>query len=537
MSSIVAGEIVGIYRYLLKAPQLRYLTGGSLLIKTFSDNLAPAIARTLEESVPNKVRFSAAGRFLFEFDKTENAEAFLRTVRFVTNSLLGQGSLLVCGPLDNGKGVVRKIADILEGMKASGANGSISPHHSFHYVQRCGACGSWESMKFRRMDKDESPVLLCNSCDTKLKARNHETITIDFPDGYPLKRISLEKETKDAEKDCLQVAYALSEYDEGLDRSKDFSDLTKDTKTGYIGVFYADGNTLGALISQCNTPEEYERFSNKITESTREALRSALSSAGKGAKDSVRIFIEGGDDLLVVLPAERSVAFAEKYLSGASGSGTALKNGVCAGLVFSKPSIPFTMLFHKAEELLVSAKRQVWKRCMDKNTPEGKTAIDFMLLTSPLIESIDAIRERQVYIMPDRRSYTLFTARPYLLKEFKTLTDKLSSFKKLNLPKNIFLTLRDIFYPCELIYQENIASRPEARRDSRVDENGNFVALEKFITRQASLYKANEKEIKSFFNHEPIKDNPTWSGTYEDKGEQSVRRVWQADIIDLADFL
>jgi len=143
---------------------------------------------------------------------------------------------------------------------------------------------------------------------------------------------------------------------------------------------------MGELISECSTPEAYTKFSKDITKSTEDALKSAVKpTLNVKGKFPGKILIKGGDDLLVVLPAEQSIAFAKKFLSEASENGTALENGICGGLVLSKPSIPFNMLFHRTEELLKFAKRQVWKKPVVRGreeTPRDLTAIDFILLTS-----------------------------------------------------------------------------------------------------------------------------------------------------------
>jgi len=161
MSHIVAGEIIKIHNYLLKAPQLRYLTGGSLLIETFSTSLVPKLAKKFEPA-SGGVRFSAAGRFMLEFNEKNSAETFLKIVRFTANNLFGQGSL-VCDSFDNSNGIIKKISDRLECMKLSGAKRSVSANHAFQYVQRCSACGSWDTLKPKRIDKDEKPALLCSA--------------------------------------------------------------------------------------------------------------------------------------------------------------------------------------------------------------------------------------------------------------------------------------------------------------------------------------------------------------------------------------
>jgi len=147
------------------------------------------------------------------------------------------------------------------------------------------------------------------------------------------------------------------------------------------------------------------------------------------------------------------------------------------------------------------------------------------------MESIDNNRERQAYSMHHKAPYThtLFTARPYLIDEFSTLIDKISEFKKCGLPRNIFMSLKDIFYPFELIHEDV--------KDLRVDEEGNFVELEKLIKRQIDLNKKHETGIEEFFKEFIEESNSTWKRSYKDKGEKDARRVWHADIIELVEFL
>ncbi len=86
---IVAGEIVKIHHYLMKAPRLRYMAGGSILIEAFSASLVPALAKSFEPGA--EIYLAAAGRFMAGFDDKSNAQAFADTIRFAGNRL-GRGS-------------------------------------------------------------------------------------------------------------------------------------------------------------------------------------------------------------------------------------------------------------------------------------------------------------------------------------------------------------------------------------------------------------------------------------------------------------
>jgi hypothetical protein len=137
--------------------------------------------------------------------------------------------------------------------------------------------------------------------------------------------------------------------------------------------------------------------------------------------------------------------------------------------------------------------------------------------------------ERKIYQLKASGSKFVFlTARPYILKEYSDLIDNIIDFKKHNLPRRVFMDLKDIFQP--------LHSSESELEIARVDANGNFKELDQLIERLRVLYRDKEEDIKNFFNA-VILQHTKWKSKDSKKNTRAAARNWQADIIELSDFL
>src|SRR5262249_23202947 len=90
----------------------------------------------------------------------------------------------------------------------------------------------------------------------------------------------------------------------------------------YIGLIYADGNAMGRLVQELDSRETCATFSRLVDGSIREACYAALDDAcapeitaqrqnpGTARELPADILLVGGDDLLVLLPADLALGFA-----------------------------------------------------------------------------------------------------------------------------------------------------------------------------------------------------------------------------------
>ena len=524
-SYVVAGEVIKIHTYLLKAPKLRYMAEGSLLLETFSSELVPALAKRIGA---DQIYLAAAGRFMVGFSEEDQAERFKKLIIFVARYLFGEENVLVCGPLLNGPGIIERIGDELEAQKTDASARPFSAMPALQFMERCGSCGTWGAMHCAEIANNEPLVQLCNTCKLKLMARNGTKIEIRLPSSMQadgLLKIVIGGSSKKGNEPV--VPFAQDPYKN--EKINSFHYIADQGDHGYIGVFYADGNEMGSLIQGTETIEQYSIFSSVISTWNFKALKKAANTVNRTDGFPGRILLRGGDDLLVVLRAESALEFARVFLEEASGNGSPFKEGICGGLVLSQPSMPFSILFSKAEELAVNAKKQMWLLKRDAKTgggdiscsPRQKSALDFMVVTSPLLEPLGSQPERQHYILPDQRNYAFLTARPYLVDELGKLVENIRRLKDMETPRRTFMALKDIFHPSEIT-------------EDRVDVQGRFMELAALADRLGVLYPKRAKTYKDLLMKEFL-EYDDWRFMSR-KGIEKARRAWQADIVELVDF-
>jgi hypothetical protein len=518
---IVAGEVVRIHSYLLKAPKLRYLVGGSLLLETFCSVLIPKLAEAMGAT---EVHLKAAARFIVEFSEKGKAEHFAAITRFFGISLFGEESLLICGPVNKNADTLNVISKQLESQKLAASRRPFSSLPACQYMERCTICGSWGAAYDRSVAGE--PEKLCHACELKYRARERAEICISLPVALAadnVKGVAISP-AKGGGSLNLHVQYAVDPYENPV---RDFRKLAEDGASQYLGIFYADGNSMGELLHDCHDVGEYSKRSEQVSEWNNKALAKAVSAVSKYGRFPGLILIKGGDDLLAVMPAEDALTFADTFLAEASSEGSPFSEGICGALVLSKPTVPFKLLYSKAEELLTNAKRHVWSLRHDatfrsspqdgKSTISDKSAIDFIMVTSPLVQSL--------YTLPDRRKHILFTARPYLIAEYSKLLNELELFKrKWDPPRRLFMELKEIFYPMKIEAQ-----------DKRVDKEGRFTRLNSLCNRMRELYRSSDGE---FLNRSMLDERiPEWSELDDTREAREAVRTWQADIIELVDFI
>src|SRR5262249_49868721 len=115
-------------------------------------------------------------------------------------------------------------------------------------------------------------------------------------------------------------------------RYRDAEGIGDDSRRkGYVGVVYADGNAMGRLVQEIDSRDVCKAFSELVDGSVRaacyEALRDVCASEIAAARDALArgscprrlpadILLLGGDDLVVLLPADRALSFALRVTEG-----------------------------------------------------------------------------------------------------------------------------------------------------------------------------------------------------------------------------
>jgi CRISPR-associated protein Cmr2 len=81
---------------------------------------------------------------------------------------------------------------------------------------------------------------------------------------------------------------------------------------GFLGVIYADGNNLGALLEELSTPAAYQEFARAIYKATIEATFTALATHLHPYRHHhpFEILSIGGDDVFLIVPAQAALPIA-----------------------------------------------------------------------------------------------------------------------------------------------------------------------------------------------------------------------------------
>ena len=234
---------------------------------------------------------------------------------------------------------------------------------------------------------------------------------------------------------------------------------------GYIGLVYADGNSMGTIIKALDAPETYRQFSKIVDKSIREACFTALDQVSeselgdvwKALKDRkpfkslpADILLLGGDDLLVALPADRALTFAQKatetfqYLTQKKID--ALEDEktreffhqqlgnqgftISCGVAVAKSSYPFYLLLDLAEQLLKNAKRKdnFYSHC----EADGDSRIDFHVVAGANSYALAQVRE-ETYLTKVG-AQTPRTLRPLSCQQLERLRENVQELREAGFP-------------------------------------------------------------------------------------------------------
>jgi len=292
--------------------------------------------------------------------------------------------------------------------------------------------------------RDETPVLstsmvhtgYARECDDCSQIINKETTS---PETELLCNVCQEKiHFNNTAKKGLWIEFSeFLQKTEGIriKKSVDFTDIGKHCKSrhNYTAVVYADGNSMGKIIQQIKTPDEFEFFSdtieNAIKESCFEALYETYTDIYQHPLSSFpgEILMLGGDDLIVYLTADMAFPFALgvasrfqqktkdafdcnegaffKELTGGEGITISL------GIAYGKVNTPISMLLNQAESLLQSAKTAGSK--VQTNPHFVPTYIDFHIST--LFNQVDISQCRQQYLQLSHAPKSDATEKPLYL--------------------------------------------------------------------------------------------------------------------------
>ena len=254
---------------------------------------------------------------------------------------------------------------------------------------------------------------------------------------------------------------------------------------GFVAYIYADGNNMGGYIQkEIKNPEEYRRFSRDIFEATEKSVYIALnkhlkphqykpdSQSGRRSKKEVwihpfEILTIGGDDVMLIVPADRALAIAKTigeefenillqtggYRLDNSRSSYAAhryspekaipsecKLSMSAGVLITAEDTPIYYAQNLTNQLLKSAKKSGKKLLKDAGYLGG--TIDFLVMKSVTMISSNIESFRDEGLTLDRGAKLKLYAAPYTLHEIGGLLESVKVLKKAEFPKSQLYQIR-----------------------------------------------------------------------------------------------
>jgi len=266
--------------------------------------------------------------------------------------------------------------------------------------------------------------------------------------------------------------------------------------SGYVGLVYADGNAMGRIVQRLNGPQVCRAFSTIVDGSIRTACFEALEETCAKEIETVRestgnnynplpadILLLGGDDLMVVLPADRALQFAgeatrrfrdltERAIANNSDPDVKtffMQVGVSqltisSGVAIARSTYPFYLLLDLAEELLKSAKLG---GIIAETTGRSESHIDFHIVAGANSYSLKQTRCDDYHVKSD----FVRTLRPFTVNHLEHLQQSIHGLRSVNFPRSKLHALheaallenpvqaerliRDIFGRCKVSPEQN----------------------------------------------------------------------------------
>jgi len=203
---------------------------------------------------------------------------------------------------------------------------------------------------------------------------------------------------------------------------KDINSIGK-LSDGYIGLIYADGNRIGQRLQKLENKESYTEFSEKILTGTKDAIfESLINNLTMGEYFPFEILLLGGDDLLVLVPANRAIETAIDFCDRFKHKTTV---SISAGVIITHANYPIHQMIDYAEQLLKLAKKK-----SNEHPDNEENYIDYMVIKGAIPYEVMHIRDNELtYPGEDGFKIRLFQ-KPYTTNELRRLVNKIHKLKK-----------------------------------------------------------------------------------------------------------
>jgi len=342
----------------------------------------------------------------------------------------------------------------------------VLPSHPL--MRLCDACGTHYAEDIYRgegSDPEDQERRYCNVC---LKKRGEDYKVKGGIEGIVANRTRKERviqpeETPFVWESIISKLPTKYKIPIGTNRPSDFNKF-QGLSNGYIGLIYADANSMGEILDELPTIKEREAMAGVVDMAVYTAMSAAIAAhlpAVKGDEDTPWMFpfdvlMIGGDDMIIATPAD--VALDVALTLAKTFHDETKKNdirsakpgcSISVGVVLAPVKYPFGLLQELAESTLKFAKKSVAQKAAAKNPPKTNyrdTVINFMTVTGS--NSLDFNKVYNLlhnkYIRVGGQEAAFYaTLRPYSVEELAELLDMIRKGKQRSLGRTKLHQVRE----------------------------------------------------------------------------------------------
>lgn len=195
---------------------------------------------------------------------------------------------------------------------------------------------------------------------------------------------------------------------------------------GYLGLIYADANSMGKAIEAQKTLQKVQQFAKEVDTAVFEAMGDAIRAhlPVQGDMLPFDILLVGGDDIVMVTPADKALQVAHTLAEQFHKHTTRLHT-LSVGVVLAPSTYPFNLQHTLAEDILKDAKRAGAVGNANGHTSQEQARISFVVVTGSTSLSYEKIYERMNRRDQVKKEEFHATMRPYTLADFNWLLGQL----------------------------------------------------------------------------------------------------------------
>lgn len=223
---------------------------------------------------------------------------------------------------------------------------------------------------------------------------------------------------------------------------------------GYIGLIFADANRMGwRLQNQFETFEQIAGFSEMIKTETENMLYAALESKldFSHAYFPFQIFLIGGDDILLAVPADKALDLALSFASQFEQAteytdfrGEKTRVSLGTGIVIAHANHPLHRVIQLAHDLAKSAKSKSLERFNDSGKKDEISFLNFLVAKGAHIRDWQDIQDQEMsyedYLGLKSLTVQLYH-RPYSTEKLQDVILRIRELKSARTPRSKLIQL------------------------------------------------------------------------------------------------